>query len=106
MLASELWLNLTSSLPTAHRGPILTFSCYGDRPLAQMGDMNVVITAGQEHSIAQTRAFSTLYLALLVFACFCGKRDDLYETLQRLPAAGRIVLDIAARPKPGVHCQP
>ncbi|HEX5688722.1 MAG TPA: SIS domain-containing protein [Roseiflexaceae bacterium] len=71
----------------AGRGPIATFTCYGDQPLAGMGDVNVVIEAGQEQSIAQTRAFSTLYLATLAFALFAADRADALESLAPLPSA-------------------
>jgi len=86
-------LRAVESFRAAGRGPVLTLSCYGDRPLAQSGDLNLVIEAGQEHSIAQTRAFSTLYLAALYLAALYADRADLLTELGRLPAAGRQVLD-------------
>ena len=46
----------------AGRGDLVTLSCYPDRPLAQLGALNIVLPSGQEESVAQTRAFSTLYL--------------------------------------------
>jgi glucosamine--fructose-6-phosphate aminotransferase (isomerizing) len=120
--ASEIWLNPQTVFPTgrrvllvavsrsgettetvraveafraAGRGPVLTISCYADRPLARMGDLNLVIHAGQEHSIAQTRAFSTLYIATLYLAALVGQRADLLGELGRLPAAGQQVLSAA-----------
>lgn len=71
----------------AGRGPVATFTCYGDRALAQMGDLNIVIEAGQEQSIAQTRAFSTLYLATLVFAATAAGRADIVDALAQLSSA-------------------
>ena len=121
--ASEIWLNPRASFPTgqrtllvavsrsgettetlraveafkaAGRGPVLTLSCYADRPLASMGDLNLVIEPGQEQSIAQTRAFSTLYLATLYLAALRGGRADLLAELDRLPAAGRQLIDTSA----------
>jgi glucosamine--fructose-6-phosphate aminotransferase (isomerizing) len=112
--ASEVWLNPRGTFPgtrptllvaisrsgettetlraveafrAAGRGPIVTLSCYGDRPLAALGDINVVIEAGQEQSIAQTRAFSTLYLATLSFAAIVGERAEAREALAHLPSA-------------------
>jgi glucosamine--fructose-6-phosphate aminotransferase (isomerizing) len=35
-----------------------------------MGDLNLVLSSGQEQSVAQTRAFSTLYLACAALASF------------------------------------
>jgi len=46
----------------APNGHIITISCYGDRPLAQLGDINIVLPSGQEQSIAQTRAFTVLQM--------------------------------------------
>jgi glutamine---fructose-6-phosphate transaminase (isomerizing) len=86
-------LRAVEAFRAAGRGPVLTLSCYADRPLAQFGDLNLVIEAGQEHSIAQTRAFSTLYLATLYLAALYADRADLLAELGRLPAACRQVLD-------------
>lgn len=118
--ASEIWLNPQTVFPAnrsallvavsrsgettetiraveafraANRGQVLTITCYADRPLAGMGDMNLVIEAGQEQSIAQTRAFSTLYIASLYLAALAGERADLLGELERLPAAGQQVLN-------------
>ncbi len=42
-------------------GPILTLCCYPDTPLTELGDVNLVFPSAQEESVAQTRAFTTLY---------------------------------------------
>jgi glucosamine--fructose-6-phosphate aminotransferase (isomerizing) len=78
------------------RGALLTLSCYDQMPLAKMGALNIVLPSGQEQSVAQTRAFSTLYLATAALACLWAGRKDLFEALSRLPEAGRRVLDQAA----------
>ena len=75
------------------RGELLTFSCYGDMPLAKKGTFNLVFPSGQERSVAQTRAFSTLYLATVALACLWAGRLDLFDSLGRLPEAGRHVLN-------------
>lgn len=49
-------------------GSVVTLSCYPESTLAGRGDLNLVLTAGQERSVAQTRAFSTLYLATVYLA--------------------------------------
>jgi glucosamine--fructose-6-phosphate aminotransferase (isomerizing) len=51
-------------------GKLVTISCYPDMPLAEMGHLNLVLPSGQEQSVAQTRAFSTLYLACAGLASF------------------------------------
>jgi len=75
------------------RGELVTLSCYGDMPLAKMGGLNLVLPSGQERSVAQTRAFSTLYLGTVALALLWAGRENLFKTLADLPAAGRRVLD-------------
>jgi glutamine---fructose-6-phosphate transaminase (isomerizing) len=74
------------------RGDLLTLSCYGDMPLAKMGMLNILLPSGQEQSVAQTRAFSTLYIGTVASACLWAGRADLFEALTRLPEAGTRVL--------------
>lgn len=78
------------------RGILMTLSCYTQMPLAKMGDLNIVLTSGQEQSVAQTRAFSTLYLATVALASVWAGRTDLFDSLSLLPEAGGRVLDQAA----------
>ena len=75
------------------RGDLLTLSCYGDMPLAGMGRLNLVLPSGQERSVAQTRAFSTLYIGTVALACLWAGRENLFDSLIRLPEAGRRVLN-------------
>jgi glucosamine--fructose-6-phosphate aminotransferase (isomerizing) len=78
------------------RGDLLTLSCYGDMPLAKLGAFNLVFPSGQEQSVAQTRAFSTLYLGTVALACLWAGRADLFDSLGRVPEAGRRILDAYA----------
>ncbi len=80
----------------AGRGDLVTLSCYAEMPLAKMGALNLVLPSGQEQSVAQTRAFSTLYLGALALAALWAGRADLFDSLARLPEAGRRVLAQAA----------
>lgn len=78
------------------RGVLLTLSCYEQMPLAKLGAVNIVLPSGQERSVAQTRAFSTLYLATVAFSNLWAGRMDLFDSLSRLPEAGHRVLNQAA----------
>ena len=119
--ASELWLYPNSSMspgrpcwwpspvqarplrPCRHvgsfledkRGTLLTLSCYDHMPLARMGTLNMILPSGQEQSVAQTRAFSTLYLSSWHLP-FCGLGvptcSPRYLTYLKL---GRKVIDLA-----------
>lgn len=120
--ASELWLNPASFYPQgkttliaisrsgettetlnacrgfldAKRGDLLTFSCYADQPLAKMGGLNIVLDSAQERSVAQTRAFSTLFLGTLALAIHWSGREELISELAQLPEMGQKVLDRSA----------
>jgi len=74
-------------------GKIVTLSCYPEMPLASMGDVNLVLTSGQEDSVAQTRAFSTLYVGATWLAAACAGRADLLDGMGKLPTACRSLLD-------------
>jgi len=74
------------------RCDLLTVSCYGDMPLARMGNVNIVLPSGQEQSVAQTRAFSTLYLGTVALACLWAGRLDLFISLSKLPEVGTRLL--------------
>jgi glucosamine--fructose-6-phosphate aminotransferase (isomerizing) len=112
--ASEVWLNPTA-LPPARRtllvavsrsgettetlracerfrheanGDIVTLSCYPGRALSQLGDLNLVFPSIREESVAQTRAFSGLYLATIALAALWADDDSqLWKDLHRLPDA-------------------
>jgi glutamine---fructose-6-phosphate transaminase (isomerizing) len=111
--AAELWLYPNTSYPTSQtlliavsrsdettetlhacetfladdRGTLMTLSCYPQMPLARMGAFNLVLPSGQEHSVAQTRAFSTLYLATTALAVIWAGRTDFFASLQGFPNA-------------------
>jgi glutamine---fructose-6-phosphate transaminase (isomerizing) len=76
-------------------GTLLTLSCYDQMPLARMGTLNIILPSGQEQSVAQTRAFSTLYLSSLALTNLWAGRTDLFTSLSDLPEAGRRIIDMA-----------
>jgi glucosamine--fructose-6-phosphate aminotransferase (isomerizing) len=74
------------------RGELISLSCYGDMPLAQLGALNMVLSSGQEQSVAQTRAFSTLYLGTVAMAAIWAGRAELFGSLSHLSEAGTRLL--------------
>jgi len=111
--ASEVWLNPTA-LPPARRtllvavsrsgettetlracerfrgsgrGAIVTLSCYPGRALTQLGDLNLVFPSICEESVAQTRAFSGLYLATVALAALWADNKQVWDALHQLPDA-------------------
>jgi glucosamine--fructose-6-phosphate aminotransferase (isomerizing) len=83
------------SFKAAGLGSVMTLSCYPEYPLSKMGDMNLVFPAGQERSIAQTRAFTTLYLATIGLAGILGDRGDILSMMSKLPALCETTLQLA-----------
>ena len=79
-----------------NRGDLVTLSCYPDQPLAQLGTLNIVLPSGQEDSVVQTRAFSTLYLGAVALAALWTDDAALFDELASLPAASRRLLDNSA----------
>ena len=71
---------------------VLTLSCYPTMPLASAGDLNLVLDAGQEESVAQTRAFSVLYLGTAFLAALWAGQSALLGEMEKLPAAGSHLL--------------
>ena len=118
--ASELWLNPAASIPAnaqptlillsrsgkttevlraaaqfrqqAPRGHIITVTCYADRPLATVGDINIILPSGQEESIAQTRAFTVMQMGALGLIWLLCKRN-----LSELSQLGSTCADVLAR---------
>ena len=62
-------------------------------PLAKCGDVNVILPSGQEQSIAQTRAFSTLFLSTLVLAYTANHQQKMVEEMNALPEIGCHLLE-------------
>lgn len=117
--ASEVWLNPTA-LPPAQRtllvavsrsgettetlraceafrrsgrGDIVTLSCYPGRDLTTLGDLNLIFPSIREESVAQTRAFSGLYLATIALAALWQGDRKLWADLHALPATLAPLLD-------------
>lgn len=93
-------LRAVESFKARGQGQVVTLSCYGDMPLATAGDLNLVLDAGQEQSVAQTRAFSVLYLGTVFLAALWAGKTDLLEAMNQLPDAGtRLLATYADRAK-------
>jgi glucosamine--fructose-6-phosphate aminotransferase (isomerizing) len=78
------------------KGQVLAITNYGEEPLAGLGDLALVIPAGQERSVAQTRSFASMYLAAAAFAAVSAGRADLMGQMQALPEIGRRLISLYA----------
>lgn len=88
-------LNTCLAFNESQRGRLVTLTCYPASPLARLGSLNLVFPSGQEQSVAQTRSFSSLYLAATALAALAAGRMDLFEALRALPQAGARLLESA-----------
>jgi glucosamine--fructose-6-phosphate aminotransferase (isomerizing) len=78
--AAEAW-------KTQGRGElVMVGTC--DGPLARMADVAVLIEKAQEESIAQTRAFSAMYLAAAALSARMADNSSLLEAMAGLPDVG------------------
>lgn len=85
-------INACKKFKSEGLGDVLTLSCYPDKPIANCGTMNVVFPTAQENSIAQTRAFSSLYLAAMAIAVYVKDDGELLSQLPKLPDYGSEVI--------------
>jgi glucosamine--fructose-6-phosphate aminotransferase (isomerizing) len=74
------------------RGGIVVISNY-DEALGRLSDFPLIITKGQEDSVAQTRSFTSMHVAATAFCARMAGRDDLLEAMSRLPEAGFRLMD-------------
>jgi glucosamine--fructose-6-phosphate aminotransferase (isomerizing) len=64
-----------------------------DQTLSRLADVNLVISEGQEESVAQTRSFASMYVAACAICARMAGRDDLLSGMTRLPAAGQRLME-------------
>ena len=76
---------------TEKRGDVVVISNY-DEVLSRMANMNIVIDKGQEESVAQTRSFASMFVAVSAFCARIAGREDLVEAMTRLPEIGNLLI--------------
>jgi glucosamine--fructose-6-phosphate aminotransferase (isomerizing) len=74
------------------RGEVVVISNY-DEVLSHFADMNIVIPKGQEKSVAQTRSFASLYVAVSAFCARMGGEVYLLGGMSKLPEVGNLLID-------------
>jgi glutamine---fructose-6-phosphate transaminase (isomerizing) len=72
-------------------GKIITITCNAQTPLAQAANLVFAIEAAQEESVAQTRSFSSMCVALQQIAASLGKYNP--SSSSELPAICQSLLD-------------
>jgi glutamine---fructose-6-phosphate transaminase (isomerizing) len=62
--------------------------------LTDLADQSIVISKGQEQSVAQTKSFASMYVAAAALCARMADRPDLLKAMANLPAVGeRLVRD-------------
>ncbi len=74
------------------RGDIVVISNY-DEVLSRFAGVNIVIDKGQEESVAQTRSFASMYVAVTAFCARMAGRHDLLSTMYSLPKVGERLIE-------------
>lgn len=73
------------------RGDVVVITNYAE-VLSRSADVNIVIDKGQEESVAQTRSFASMYVAVTAFCAQMAGRGDLVEALKPLPVIGKLLM--------------
>lgn len=73
------------------RGDVIVISNY-DEALSRLADVNIVIEKGQEESVAQTRSFASMFVAVTAMCARMAGREDLVEAMKGLPVIGNSVI--------------
>jgi glucosamine--fructose-6-phosphate aminotransferase (isomerizing) len=80
-------LRAVEKFKSEKRGEVIVISNY-DEVLSRLADVNIVISKGQEESMAQTRSFASMYVAVTAFCVRMAGRQDLTGTISALPKSG------------------
>jgi len=75
-----------------NRGDVIVITNYHTN-LANMSNLSLVITEGQEESVAQTRSFASMYVAATAFCARMAGRRDLLDMMEKLPEIGNLIMD-------------
>jgi len=77
------------------KGPVLAITNYDDSTLANICDLSICIPAGQERSVAQTRSFTSMYIAVTALMVRIADRNDLFQAMSALPGMGEGLISLS-----------
>lgn len=72
-------------------GAVIVVANY-DTALATLADLSMIIPAGQEQSVAQTRSFASMFVSVSALSAIAAHRDDLHTSMNTLPTLGEHLL--------------
>jgi glutamine---fructose-6-phosphate transaminase (isomerizing) len=76
-----------------YQGKVIVITNYGDEPLARLADLALEIPKGQETSVAQTRSFASMYVAMTAMTALAAGKQNELDSMQLLPAVGKRLLN-------------
>ena len=74
------------------RQAVLGLTCRGESPLARRADLALAVAEADEASVAQTRAFTSLYIAAQYISGLMAGEEPFLDALSHLPARLETVL--------------
>jgi glucosamine--fructose-6-phosphate aminotransferase (isomerizing) len=78
----------TEAFRKERQGEVIVVTNYGSRPLSKLGTATLAIPAGQEESIAQTRSFASMFVAITALTATLAGRQGLLDAMRALPERG------------------
>lgn len=75
------------------RQPVLTITCRGNSPLATESQAVVAVDEADEQSVAQTRSFTSMYLAAQYVAGLAADGREFLAAVEQLPSQGQSLFD-------------
>lgn len=72
---------------------VITVTNYPNSKLNTFGDVKIAIPSGQEKSVAQTKSFTSMYVACTTIALLAGHFEDLISSMNNLPSIGENLLN-------------
>jgi glucosamine--fructose-6-phosphate aminotransferase (isomerizing) len=77
----------------AEGGRVICVTNYPDQPLPALADLVIAITEGQERSVAQTRSFSSMFVAITATALMMSGKEMLLTEMEKLPDIGTSLIN-------------
>jgi glucosamine--fructose-6-phosphate aminotransferase (isomerizing) len=68
-------LRAVESFKAGYDGDVIVITNHSDSPLSKLGDIRLAINKGQERSVAQTRSFSSMLVAVTAMSALLGCHD-------------------------------
>jgi glucosamine--fructose-6-phosphate aminotransferase (isomerizing) len=76
----------------ARLGEVIVVSNY-DTTLSTLADLSIIIPAGQEFSVAQTRSYASMLVAVTALCAIAAGRNELRSAMDELPGLGQHLLE-------------